>query len=225
METKPDEAASLTALSDRTTPAPPSFIYFDLGKVLVDFDVDQMCRQLGEVAGVSAARVWEVLYDQGLQKQYELGKVSGREFYESFCRQTGTRPDYDALERAGSDIFELNANAVPLVAQLGQAGYRLGVLSNTCRSHWEHCTRRYRIVAEAFEVHTLSFEVHASKPEAAIFEAAAEAASTPPEEIFFVDDIPENVAGASAAGFDAVQYTTAPQLAADLRRRAVRFNF
>jgi len=203
----------------------PKFLYFDLGKVLVHFDVGRMCGQIAEVAGIEAARVEEVLFNDQLQRQCELGQISGREFYEAFCRKTGTRPDYHALERAASDIFELNTATLPLVAHLGQAGYRMGVLSNTCESHWRHCRRRFRIIAEAFEAHALSFEVHAGKPDPAIFQAAADAAGVAPEEIFFVDDTPDNVAGALAAGFDAVQYVSAAHLAAELRRRAVRFNY
>jgi FMN phosphatase YigB (HAD superfamily) len=206
-------------------PDPPKFIYFDLGKVLVDFSIERMCRQMGQVSGVEADRVFEVLFDEGLYRQLDLGQLAGEEFYQAFCEKTGSRPDYDALEAAGSDIFELNLGTLPLVAQLAQAGRRLGVLSNTCRSHWEHCTRRFRILAEGFELCVLSFEVGAAKPDPAIFRAAAEAAGVAPEEIFFMDDLAPNVAGALEAGFDAVQYTSSQQLAADLRARAVRFNY
>ena len=205
--------------------AAPKFLYFDLGKVIVDFDVDQMYRQMGQVAGVDPARVREVVFGNGLQKRYELGQISGRQFHESFCRSTGTQPDYHALELASSDIFQINVGTLPIVAQLRQAGYRMGVLSNTCQSHWDHCFSRYRIVAEAFEIHTLSCRVGACKPDVRIFEAAAESAGLAPEQIFFVDDLPDNVAGARAAGFDAVLYTSASGLAADLRQRSVRFNY
>ena len=63
------------------------------------------------------------------------------------------------------------------------------------------------------------------KPDAAIFHAAAELCGYRPEEIFFVDDLPGHVAGARAAGFDAVQFTSAEALSAELRRRGIRFNY
>jgi len=204
---------------------PPKFLYFDLGKVLVNFDVGQMYRQVGEVSGVDPVRVREVLFHGRLQKQHELGQTSTREFYEAFCRQTGTRPDYDELIRAASDIFEINVGILPVVSQLQETGQRLGVLSNTSCDHWEHCRRRFTIVAEPFPVHTLSYEIGAAKPDPLIFRAAARRAGVDPGEIFFVDDIAENVAGALAAGFDAVQYTSAPELVRELRRRGLRFNY
>lgn len=203
----------------------PEFLYFDLGKVLLNFDVEQMFRQMGEVAGIDPARVRAVVFEDGLQRQYEMGQISGREFYDAFCRQTGTQPDYDALSRAGSEIFDLNLSMLPVVAQISQAGYRMGILSNTCEGHWEHCCKRFQIVAEAFSEHALSYRIKAAKPNAAIFQAAAELAGLEPEEVFFVDDAPEHVAGAKAVGFDAVQYTSTPELVAELRKRGIRFNY
>ena len=126
---------------------------------------------------------------------------------------------------AAADIFTLNLPIVPVVAQLAQAGYPLGILSNTCEAHWEYCRRRYRIVADGFRVHALSFRIRECKPHPAIFGAAADLAGCRPEQIFYVDDIAGHVAGARAVGFDAVQYTSTPELAAELRNRGLEFNY
>jgi putative hydrolase of the HAD superfamily len=204
---------------------PPKFLFFDLGMVLLRFDVEQMCRQIGDVSGIATATVYDVLMEHPLQKDYERGRITTREFYEAFCRETGARPDFGALVRAASDIFEFNAGMIPVVTHLHRAGCRLGVLSNTCESHWEHCLRRFRVLSDLFELYALSYKIGAAKPEPGIFEAAAKLAGAAPQEIFFTDDIAGHVAGARAVGFDAVQYTSTPQLVADLRARGVRFNY
>lgn len=203
----------------------PEFFYFDLGKVLIDFSVERMCRQMGDAAGIDPARVMEIVFAGGLEADYEAGKISSREFYERFCRQTGTSPDYDTLARAGSDIFTPNAGIMPLIAELSQSGYRLGILSNTCEGHWEYCMERYSILRECFAVYALSYRIGACKPDAAIFAKAAELAGCRPERIFYTDDLAGHVAGARAAGFDAVQYTSTPELAAELRKRGVDVGF
>jgi HAD superfamily hydrolase (TIGR01509 family) len=74
-------------------------------------------------------------------------------------------------------------------------------------------------------IHALSYRIGACKPDVAIFRRAAELAGQRPQDIFFTDDLAENVAGAKAAGFDAVQYTSTPQLVAELRQRGIRFNY
>ena len=203
----------------------PKFLYFDLGNVLVTFSVDVMLRQIGAAAGITAEEARAAIFDDELMRQHESGRLSQREFYEAFCAAISRRPDYDALVAAASDIFVLNLPMLPVVAQLHQAGYPMGILSNTCATHWDHCLGRYRIIGEAFAVHALSFRIGAMKPEAAIFHAAAELAGVRTEDVFFVDDLVQHVAGARAAGFDAVQYTTTPALVTELRRRGVRFNY
>lgn len=201
------------------------FLYFDLGKVLVNFSVERMLAQVGAVAGISAETVRTAVFGSGMWRDHEAGRLSDRQFYEAFCEATGSRPEYEALAAAATEIFEFNWAMLPLVSQLRQAGYRLGILSNTCAMHWDYCIKRYRLIAEAFDVYALSYRMGAVKPEAAIFRDAAELAGVRPEEIFFVDDILEHVVGARSVGFDAVQFTSAAALAAELRRRAIRFNY
>jgi FMN phosphatase YigB (HAD superfamily) len=205
---------------------PPRFLYFDLGNVLLNFDHRLACRQMGEVAGVSADRVWDVVFSGDLEDRYEAGEIGDREFFEIFCAQTETRPDFDALLLAGSSIFTPNTSIFPVVAALGAAGYRLGVLSNTCPGHWAYCTSgRYGLLSRGFEVYALSYKLRACKPSPRIFDSAARLAGVAPDEIFFVDDIAGHVAGARACGFDAVQYTTTSKLVDELRQRGLDFNY
>jgi FMN phosphatase YigB (HAD superfamily) len=209
----------------RPVTMPLKLLYFDLGQVLVRFDMGQMLRQVAEAADIDTALAERALFAEGLQIDYELGRITSRDFYDAFCRATASRPDYDRLAHAASAFFTINHSILPVVAQLRRAGYRLGVLSNTCELHWEYCLRQFRFVAELFDVHALSFRLGAMKPDAAIYRGAAELADCRPEHIFFVDDMAVNVEGALAAGFDAVQYTDTRSLVADLRRRGVTFNY
>ncbi|MBN2295666.1 MAG: HAD family phosphatase [Pirellulales bacterium] len=184
-----------------------------------------MLSQVGKVSGTSPNRVKQIVFGNGLQTDYESGHISCHEFHERFCAALGTRPDFEALRHAASDIFELNISVVPIVTQLRAAGHRMGILSNTCHSHWEHCRYRYPSVIGLFDVHALSYRLGAVKPNAEIFTAAAELAGVDPAEIFFVDDTLGHVEGALASGFDAVHYTSTRQLASDLRARNVAFNY
>ncbi len=204
----------------------PSFLYFDLGNVLLKFDHRLACRQMGELAGVPAEKVWEIVFASDLEMRYEAGEIDDRGFYEIFCGQTDSRPDFAGLLLAGSAIFRPNYSIFPVVAALDAAGYRMGILSNTCPAHWAYCSGgRYGLIDAAFGVYALSYELRACKPGAEIYEKAARLAGFPPPEIFFVDDVAANVDGARAAGMDAVHYTTTDALASELRRRGIEFNY
>jgi glucose-1-phosphatase len=204
----------------------PKFIYFDLGNTLVFFDHWIACRQMAQVAGLPAEEVWQAVFAGDLEHRYESGQVDDRGFYEAFCGAIGRRPDYDRLLLAGSDIFWLNHSLLPVVAQINSAGYPLGILSNTSPAHWAWVTDgRYAIVNQAFDVAALSYQIGSSKPEPKIYAAAAELAGVAPRDILFIDDVPENVAGARQAGFDAIAYTTTAALVEELNQRGVEFNY
>jgi putative hydrolase of the HAD superfamily len=204
----------------------PKFLYFDLGNVLLMFDHRRGCRRMAELAGTDPQLVWNFVFESGLELEYEAGLVTTQEFYQRFCQATGTRPDFDKLALAASDIFEVNLPVKAILGQLVAGGNRLGLLSNTNEIHWRFLNQdRYGMIPGVFEQVVLSFVVKSIKPDTAIFQAAAKQAGVRPDEIFYVDDVAGHVAAARGAGFDAVQYTTPQALADDLKSRGVRFNY
>ncbi len=203
---------------------PPRYIYFDLGNVLLTFDHAIACRQLAELVGVDADQVHRYLFDTGVQWAYERGEITSVAFCQRFRDHFASDVDDQRLMWAGSEMFELNAAVVPIVAHLIAAGVRIGILSNTCEAHWLHVSKgRYRIL-QSFHDCVLSYQVGAMKPEAPIYEAAIETAGCAPGEIFFMDDRIDNVEGARQAGMDAVQFTSPLRLIKDLLQRGVHFN-
>ncbi|NIL98877.1 MAG: HAD-IA family hydrolase [Planctomycetales bacterium] len=202
------------------------FIYFDLGNVLLRFSRQRQFQQMAEVAGIAPEEVRQTVMEGGLYVLYETGAIDDDEFFERFCEATGARCDVQQLQRAGSDIFWANPSMIPVVAALWSAGYRLGILSNTCGAHWEWIRDgRFGLLPGYFEQIVLSYEVGVMKPGREIYEAAADKARLRPAEIFYMDDLEENVRGARQVGLDAVVYTSTPALVNDLRQRGVQFNY
>ncbi len=202
---------------------PPSFLYFDLGNVVLRFDPQIAVRQMAELIGADARTIHEIVYDSGLQTAYELGELATDQFYETICEGTGTNPDRDALLVAASDMCQLDEAVADLIRRVRSAGHRTGVLSNTCEAHWRfYVEQRFPVLRKLFDVAALSYELRALKPDPAIYQAAAALAGARPPEIFFVDDRPEHVDGARRVGFDAVLFTGADDLAAALAERGVR---
>ena len=201
---------------------PPAFVYFDLGNVIANFDRERAFRGMAELCGADVSRVRAVVME-GLQADLERGTIEWPAFHAEFSRRTGTRSDPGALAAAAAEMFELNVGILPVVAALQRRRIPIGILSNTCDLHWRHLLGRgWGTLPGGFHPVILSYEIGVSKPEPAIFEWAAERAGTPPERIFFCDDLPEHVAAARAAGWDAELFTSAPRLADQLARRGMR---
>jgi putative hydrolase of the HAD superfamily len=117
---------------------------------------------------------------------------------------------------AWGEIFELNAPMADLVGLLADRGHRLVLGSNTNPMHARQIRRQFAPLLARFHHLVLSFELGAMKPSAAFFEACVTAAERPASLCVFIDDVPENVAGARRAGLSAVLYQEPAQLGADL---------
>ena len=210
---------------------PPKILYFDLGKVLVEFSHERMCNQMAEVAGTTPEKVRNALFGDteslAALIRYETGHITTDEFFDHFCQTTRTAPDRKRLEAAVCNIFEPIEPMWELVGRLAAAGNRLAILSNTNRLQWEFVSDgHYPLFAigrptSAFAWAILSYEVEAMKPDRAIYDAAVQRAGVAAHEVFFTDDRLENVDGARAAGIDAVQFVDCAGLVVQLRDRGV----
>lgn len=201
-------------------------VYFDLGNVLLHFDHQLSCQNLGRLFKVSPSEVQQVVFESGLEDRYETGEVSTQEFYELLCDRWRQKPPLSEVCHAAADIFTINYPTVSLLAQLKAAGYRTGILSNTCEAHWQFVADgRYRFLVDFFESLILSYEVKSMKPDSKIYQAAIDEAQLEAEEILFMDDRQENVDGALEAGLQAVHFTHGHRLAHDFHQHGIRVNF
>ncbi len=202
------------------------FLYFDLGNVILAFDHGVACRQIADVASLSPATVRQLVFDSGLQWRMETGQATGEEFAAMIEDAAGRPVDRAALWQAAGAIFEPIGPVLGIVAHLEAAGYRLGILSNTCDIHWDYvASGRYRLIPDAFECLALSYRLGMCKPDPEIYRRAAALAEVAAEEIFFTDDRAENVSGARLVGYDAVLFTSPVQLVTELRSRGMRISW
>lgn len=203
------------------TPMPPAFVYLDLGNVIAMFDRERAFRQMAEVCGAPASAVRAAVME-GLQADLERGELDWDDFHAAFSRRSGTQADRASLARAAANMFTLNVPMLPVIAAIERARVPLGILSNTCHVHWQHLLDlRWGILPGGFRELVLSYEAGSSKPDPAIFALATERAGVPAGAIFFTDDLPEHVAAARAAGWDAELFTSATRLSRDLADRGL----
>ncbi|RCS41202.1 HAD family phosphatase [Bremerella cremea] len=200
------------------------FFYFDLGKVLLDFDHDIACRQLANILGTTPEIIRQDVFHSGEQWKYERGEITTLDLHNWLCSRYEVEAKLEDIVHAASSIFHPMPDTIELAEQLHAAGHPLGILSNTCDCHWEYCLGKpFPFLTKLFPVHALSFRLGFMKPDLAIYRKAAELCEVPPENIFFVDDRQENIDGAANAGYDAVLFQSAAQLRQELNSRGVRF--
>ncbi|MGB7347586.1 MAG: HAD family phosphatase [Pirellulaceae bacterium] len=199
------------------------FVYFDLGNILVSFDPKIACQNIARLFDVTSEQAQSAVYDSGLEDKYEHGELSEAGFLAEVRRELGGKdvPLQAFLDGLG-DMFKPIESMQRTIRQVRDAGYRIGILSNTCFAHWDWVVRqKWPVMEGPFDAVTLSYEVGAMKPAKKIYAAAEQAAGVSAEQIFFVDDRQENIDAAIARGWQAAQCFGGAELEEQLRRVGV----
>lgn len=142
-----------------------------------------------------------------INHQADRGMVDYETFLTTVCRLTGA-----PREEAHTEITTThtpNEAVFTLVRSLKKNGYKLGVISNVGDELYRFLPREYM---DLFDEITLSYHVHAIKPEPKIYQYHLEKLGLTPEACVFIDDREPNVAGAEAAGMHGIYFQDPAQL-------------
>ncbi|MGB9605541.1 MAG: HAD family hydrolase, partial [Bryobacteraceae bacterium] len=170
-------------------------ILFDLGQVLVPFDLERGYRALAPYCSYAPQEIRARIAASGLVRPFEEGRIPAAEFVRGISAALGLEVSYEQFCELWGSIF-LPETLVPesLVEALARR-FRLLILSNTNVLHYAMIEQRYGIVRR-FHDRVLSYEVGALKPDERIYREALRRAGCEPGECFYVDDIPEYVEAA-----------------------------
>ncbi len=191
-------------------------IIFDLGNVILPFDPLKPCHVLAARCGKTVDTVCDLIYRNNLEREFEEGKLNGRQFTESVSRVLGIELDHDSFRDLWSDMFTENTETTALIRRL-MPNHELMILSNTNQWHWEFARANYSIVTEISNA-VVSYEIGVLKPHPKIYQAAL-AKANPSLPVIFIDDIKANAEAAGEHGITYLQFISAEQLAADLKTK------
>jgi putative hydrolase of the HAD superfamily len=195
-------------------------LIFDLGKVIVPFDFQRGYQAMAERTGLAPEEVRTRIAATNTVAPYESGLMETPEFVGVVNSALGQEFAVDEFQLLWSTIFLPDTLLPESLFESLKHRYRLVLLSNTNDLHFRFIRERYPLLRHMDEF-VLSYRAKAAKPDPRIYQAAIAAARCRPEECFFTDDIPDYVAGARAAGIQAVQFQGYDSLLESLREHGV----
>jgi len=195
-------------------------VYFDLGKVIVDFDHSRAAQELLKVTPLSLKEAMAVLSDDELVSEYETGRLSSQEHYRKVCRRLQMEVSIEKFRELWGSMFLPEPLLSESFLQDLKKRYRLMLLSNTNEIHFDFVIQNYPIL-RMIEERLLSYQAGCMKPQTRIFELAIKKAGVAPENIFFTDDRPENIEAAQRSGIQALLFQSETQLKRDMVSRGM----
>ena len=190
-------------------------IVFDFGNVLGYFDHRRAARLLVPHSDLSEDVLYHHITDPELEDAYEAGRLTSAEFLSRLRASTQTRCSDEVLGASYGDIFTPNDAVCALVPRL-KGRHRLLLGSNTTELHARKFTQQFADTLGHFDALVMSFAVGVRKPKAAFFEHCQRLANCSAAECLFIDDLPANVAGTRACGWQGLVYRDAAGLVRDL---------
>lgn len=195
-------------------------VVFDIGRVLVEWDLRILFRKLLD----DEAEV-EWVYRNVVTEAWHGQHDAGRPIAEMVAERSREFPRYAPVIEAYAARFNETipgpvAGTSELVEQLHEAGVPLFSITNFGADTWAGFYPTFPLL-ERFGDIVVSGVEKLAKPDPAIYELAARRFGRDPGTMLFIDDSLPNVISARNCGWHAHHFTSAQALAEDLRDRGV----
>ena len=194
-------------------------IVFDLGNTLIRFDHNIAVNRLNGFFKIEPKALYDLFFDSELTHLFEKGLISPEEFHKKAAEAAGISLPYENFLSIWNDIFWLDEKSCDLARRLKKR-YRLFLLSNINKAHFEHILGKFDII-KIFDELILSFMVGAMKPDKRIFEEVLRRAGGDKAGLVYIDDREDLIKEASAMGIDSIRYEGAEKLVEDLKVRGI----
>ncbi|MBC7576881.1 MAG: HAD family phosphatase [Tardiphaga sp.] len=195
------------------TPHSADALLFDLGRVVIDFDIARTAAAWAAHDGSDPADLANRFVRDETFWLYETGKLSDTEFFARLRAALGIDlSDAQLLDGWNATFIGEMDGIAPLLAQAAKK-WPLYAFSNTNRAHVAHFSQHYAEVLGHFREIFLSSTIGLRKPHADAYDHVVKAIGVPAERIVFFDDLAENVEGARACGLVAVHVTSSNDVA------------
>ncbi len=170
-------------------------IIFDFGNVLGEFDHMITCCKLADFSKFSPKEIHEKIFKSGLEKEFDEGKIGSSNFHKKVCEAIlCSKLKYLDFFEIWGNIFSENKDIERILERI-KPEIKILLLSNTNQTHWSYISQMPQIKKyfSSEDNQILSFRIGARKPDEKIFIETLKRCNCKPEEIIYIDDIPEYV--------------------------------
>ncbi len=197
------------------------FVIFDMDGVLDRYDLGARLERLAAATGKSAAAIHAAIWKSGFEDAADAGQFSAEEYLKGFAERVGAPVSRAAWVAARRAAMHPNRDVLELAKRLKRrAG--IAVLTNNGflvkDSFGEIFPELPPLFGERLHV---AAEFGAKKPDPEVYRRLVARHEIEPGMAMMVDDKPENVEGAEAAGLAGYRFSGIDGLRRELRARGL----
>jgi len=178
-------------------------VLLDLGGVLLTYNFNSIIEGFKKCSILPREEIKSIVLGP-LKNNFDSGKISPDQFYSDLCDRLGIVVPRSLFIEIWSNIFSRNQEMLDFMLSRFHRK-DLFILSNTDPFHIEWIRAQFPEL-NGFGGYVFSYELGILKPSCEYFKQAISRCGLKADECLFVDDDPENVAGAKKAGIRSIQY-------------------
>jgi putative hydrolase of the HAD superfamily len=188
-------------------------LLFDLGRVVIDFDVKRTLAAWALHGGGDPDDLIAQFSRDEVYRNYETGVISDREFFTHLRTRLGLAlSDAQLLHGWNATFVGEMPGIAPLLARAARA-LPIYAFSNTNAAHEAHFSTHYTDLLGYFRKIFVSSTIGLRKPHPESYDHVVQQIGVPAPRIVFFDDLIENVEGARARGLIAVHVRSSDDVA------------
>ena len=195
------------------SPSSVDVLLFDLGRVVLDIDLNRVMTIWAGHAGRAPADFAGRFIVDDSYKHHETGAIDDAAFFQNLRTSLGIAISDDQFLEGWNAIFTGEMPGIAPLLKRAAARMPLYAFSNTNPPHVAHFSQTYPDVLGHFREIFLSSTIGLRKPDAAAYDHVVQAIGVPAQRIVFFDDIADNIAGARARGLIGVHVTSTDDVA------------
>lgn len=197
-------------------PQPVNTVIFDIGNVLIEWDPENLYRNL-----IPDTQERHYFLSEVCTMDWNLQQDLGRSWEDATRELAAIHPDRKDLIAAYSKRWhEMVPGEMPgsvaILNDLQAAAVPLYAITNFSTEKFDETKVRFPFLASSFRDIVVSAEERLLKPDRRIFETLLNRNDLEASTCVFIDDSIGNVEGARAAGLEAIHFTGADRLREDL---------
>ncbi len=185
---------------------PIAGVIFDVGSVLARVSYDIIAQSLGRHSPMPPAAIKEQLIGTDLEFDSETGKYDSRQYFRLVKDRIQGAADwqYDQFVTEFKSGLEMTADGEAAL-RYAAARARIFLMSNTGYLHAQWIFEQ-EVMATLPEQHFFSFREGIMKPDPRLWDIFFARTGLQPPQCLFIDDRPENCAGAADLGIRTVTF-------------------
>ncbi|MFH1790506.1 MAG: HAD family phosphatase [Candidatus Omnitrophota bacterium] len=206
----------------KTKPCKTRVVIFDLGNVLINFDLRRATRKLAKYSNLREAEILRTIRKSTAIIAHEKGLMSDRDFFLHIKRDLDLAISRDDFEKIWSDIFWENRSVGNIAKKLKARRYTVAIISDTNPLHNRRELVKFPVIRRIADYYFPSFAMKTRKAEGPkIFRLVIRKLKISPCEAVFIDDLPSNIRHARLAGMRAIRFRNSGQLKNALAKEGV----